>query len=127
RSRLSVQISTKLNRNHLITGEQALILPCLGRTERDMQNSGAQFVSCENSMGVVQASRGVLAPVSPHLMSEVAIICNLAAATLNARTLVDWLALSQNYHRLRAHTERSSTALESCNRPVRERGRVCWP
>ena len=75
-------VSTKLNRNHLITGEQALILPCLGRTEKDHQATGEQFVSCENSMGVVQRSQGILAPISPHLMSETAIICNLAAATL---------------------------------------------
>src|SRR5438046_2317057 len=80
RLRLSVQISTKLNRNHLITGEQALILPCLGRTEKDMQQSGEQFVSTENSMGVVQSSRGVLTPISEHLMSESAIVCHLAAA-----------------------------------------------
>ena len=77
-----MHVSTKLNRNHLITGEQALILPCLGRTEKDAQTGGEQFVSCENSMGVVQSSRGVLKPASPHLMSETAIICNLAAATL---------------------------------------------
>src|SRR3954464_14898137 len=77
RLRLSVQVSTKLNRNHLITGEQALILPCLGRTEKDMQESGEQFVTCENSMGVVQQSKGVLSPASPDVMSEIGIFCHL--------------------------------------------------
>jgi molybdopterin-dependent oxidoreductase alpha subunit len=81
RTKLSVQISTKLNRNHLITGEQALILPCRGRTEKDMQAGGEQFVSCENSMGVVQMSKGTLQPASPYLKSETEIICHLAAAT----------------------------------------------
>src|SRR5439155_21238888 len=127
RSRLSVQISTKLNRNHLITGEQALILPCLGRTERDMQNCGEQFVSCENSMGVVQASRGVLAPVSQHLMSEVAIICNLAAATLNGRTTVDWLGLSSDYDRIRDHIEHVVPGFENYDRRVREPGGFYLP
>ena len=63
RCRLTVQISTKLNRGHLITGEQALILPCLGRTEKDVQASGEQFVTVEDTMGVVHQSRGVLPPV----------------------------------------------------------------
>jgi molybdopterin-dependent oxidoreductase alpha subunit len=82
RTRLTVHVSTKLNRAHLVTGERALILPCLGRTERDRQASGEQFVSCENSMGVVQMSRGNLEPASPHLLSEVMIVARLAEAVL---------------------------------------------
>ncbi|MBV9209488.1 MAG: FdhF/YdeP family oxidoreductase, partial [Acidobacteria bacterium] len=70
RCRLTAHVSTKMNRAHLITGRQALILPCLGRTEEDMQASGAQFVSVENSMGVVHPSRGTLQPASEHLLSE---------------------------------------------------------
>ena len=70
RCRLTAQVSTKLNRSHLVTGEQALILPCLGRTERDRQKGGEQFVSVENSMGVVHSSRGALEPASTHLLSE---------------------------------------------------------
>jgi len=93
RTRLTVHVSTKLNRAHLITGEQALILPCLGRTERDVQQGGEQFVSCENSMGVVQASRGNLEPASEQLLSEVSIVAQLARATLGERTSVDWEAL----------------------------------
>src|SRR6185436_16299853 len=69
RCRLTVQISTKLNRGHLITGEQALILPCLGRTEKDRQKSGEQFVSVEDTTGVVHMSRGVLEPASEMLKS----------------------------------------------------------
>src|SRR5678816_3050383 len=67
RCRLTVQISTKLNRGHLITGREALILPCLGRTEEDLQATGAQFVSVENTTGVVHSSHGVLPPASKHL------------------------------------------------------------
>src|SRR6185295_4439652 len=69
---LTVHVATKLNRSHLVHGKQALILPCLGRTEVDLQNGQVQFVSCENSMGVVQMSKGVLQPTSKSLLSEVA-------------------------------------------------------
>ena len=72
--RLTAHVSIKLNRSHLVCGRTALILPCLGRTERDVQNGVEQFVTTENSMGVVQQSRGSLAPASPHLLSETAIV-----------------------------------------------------
>ena len=85
RCRLTAQVSTKLNRGHLITGEQALILPCLGRTEIDRQASGEQFVTVEDSMGIINPSRGNLAPASEHLLSEVAIVCGLARAVLGPR------------------------------------------
>ena len=127
RLRLSVQVSTKLNRNHLVTGEQALILPCLGRTETDLQQTGEQFVSCENSMGVVQSSRGTLTPASPHLMSETAIVCHLAAETLRGRTTVDWLACCANYDRVRDHIERVVPGFDDYNRRVREPGGFYLP
>jgi molybdopterin-dependent oxidoreductase alpha subunit len=127
RTKLSVQISIKLNRNHLITGEQALILPCLGRTERDEQASGEQFVSCENSMGVVQDSRGVLAPASPHLKSEIAIICHIALATLKDRTTVDWRGLCENYDRIRDHIEHVVPGFKDYNKRVREPGGFYLP
>jgi molybdopterin-dependent oxidoreductase alpha subunit len=127
RLRLSVQVSTKLNRNHLITGEQALILPCLGRTETDVQQSGEQFVSCENSMGVVQMSRGRLTPASPHLMSEPAIVCHLAAETLKGRTTVDWLGCCADYDRIRSHIERCVPGFDDYNRRVREPGGFYLP
>src|SRR5260370_9567132 len=86
RCRLTAHISTKLNRSHLITGERALIFPTLGRSELDVQLSGAQFVTTEDSMGIINISRGDEKPASPHLLSDVAIICRLAEATLRVRT-----------------------------------------
>jgi molybdopterin-dependent oxidoreductase alpha subunit len=125
--RLTVHVSTKLNRAHLITGERALILPCLGRTEVDVQATGPQFVSCENSMGVVQASRGSLAPASPDLLSEPMIVACLASATLSERSRVDWLALAGNYDLIRAHIERVLPGFEEYNRRVREPGGFYLP
>lgn len=127
RTKLSVQVSTKLNRNHLITGEQALILPCLGRTEVDVQKSGEQFVSCENTTCVVQLSQGVLAPASPRLMSETAIVCELAKATLGDRTTVDWSGLRDNYDRIRDHIERVVPGFDDYNRRVRQKGGFYLP
>jgi len=101
RCRLTVQVSTKLNRSHLVTGATALILPCLGRTERDVQAGGPQFVTVEDSMGLVHRSEGVLAPAAPMLLSEPAIVARLAAATLGEKSRVPWLALAENYDRIR--------------------------
>src|SRR4249920_1926688 len=78
--KLTVHVSTKLNRSHLVHGEEAIILPCLARSDKDSVNGNTQFVSCENSMGVVQSSKGVLTPVSDHLLSEPAIVCKLATS-----------------------------------------------
>ena len=80
--RLTAHVSTKLNRSHLITGEVALILPCLGRSEIDRQESGEQFVTIEDSMGIINPSRGLPKPASKHLRSEPWIIAGLAKATL---------------------------------------------
>jgi molybdopterin-dependent oxidoreductase alpha subunit len=120
RTKLTVHVSTKLNRAHLITGERALILPCLGRTERDAQASGEQFVSCENSMGVVQASRGTLEPASDQLLSETAIVAKLARATLGEKSTVDWEALAANYDLIRDSIERVVPGFDDYNRRVRE-------
>lgn len=108
---LTVQISTKLNKSHLITGRQALILPTLGRTERDTQASGEQRVTVEDSMSAVHASRGRLAPASDNLRSEVAIVCQLAkllfetddGGTRPGAPLTDWGALAGDYSLIRAH------------------------
>ena len=94
---LTVQISTKLNRSHLLTGKSALILPCLGRTELDVADNKAQFVSVENSMGVVHTSRGNLKPASDLLRSESWIVCSLAMRLLDDDHCVDWLEHSTNY------------------------------
>ncbi|HWT00176.1 MAG TPA: FdhF/YdeP family oxidoreductase [Pyrinomonadaceae bacterium] len=127
RCRLTAHVSTKLNRAHLVTGEQALILPCLGRTERDVQAAGPQFVSCENSMGVVQASRGVLEPASEHLLSEPQLVARLAAATLGEQGRVDWLKLASDYDLIRASIERVIPGFEDYNRRVREPGGFYLP
>jgi molybdopterin-dependent oxidoreductase alpha subunit len=105
RTALSVQISTKLNRSHLVTGQTALILPTLGRTERDLQGTGAQFVTVEDSTSVVHASRGRLQPAGPHLRSEVAIVTGIAEATLGSTAPVDWAALRNDYSKIRTHIE----------------------
>jgi molybdopterin-dependent oxidoreductase alpha subunit len=101
RCKLSVQISTKLNRSHLVTGQTALILPCLGRTDIDYQAAGEQFVSTENSMGVVQKSQGVLVPVADTLRSEPSIVAHLAFATLGSRLAIPWLAFAADYSLIR--------------------------
>jgi molybdopterin-dependent oxidoreductase alpha subunit len=127
RCRLTVQVSTKLNRAHLVTGRQALILPCLGRTEIDEQAGGVQFVTTENSMGVVQRSQGQLTPSSPHLRSEVAIVAGVAQATLGSRSSVDWLGLAANYDRIRDYIARVIPGFEDYNARVRQRGGFYLP
>jgi len=125
--RLTVQVSTKLNRAHLITGKQALILPCLGRTEIDIQLAGPQFVTTENSMAVVQASRGSLRPASEHLLSEPAIVARLASATLAGRSDVNWLELIADYDRIRDHIARVVPGFDDFNARVRRPGGFCLP
>jgi molybdopterin-dependent oxidoreductase alpha subunit len=116
RCHLTVQVSTKLNRSHLITGKEALILPCLGRTERDVQRGGEQFVSVEDSMGVVHASRGRLAPASPMLRSEPAIVAGIAGATLG----VDWSGYIDDYDMIRERIARVIPGFERMNARIRQ-------
>src|SRR6266545_6608104 len=120
--KLTVHVSTKLNRAHLITGEQALILPSLGRTETDVQTSGPQFVTTENSMGVVQSSRGFLPPASADLLSEPAIVTRLATATLGVRSNVAWQELAADYDLIRDHIERVVPGFDDYNARVRRPG-----
>src|SRR2546423_8355515 len=127
RCRLTAHVSTKMNRAHLVTGEQALILPCLGRTERDLQKSGGQFVSTENSMAVVEESRGSLEPASEHLLSEPAIVAQLAQATLGERSTVRWEWLVEDYDRVRDLIERVIPGFDEYNRRVREPGGFYLP
>ncbi|MEP6742830.1 MAG: FdhF/YdeP family oxidoreductase [bacterium] len=122
RCRLTAHVSTKLNRAHLITGEQALILPCLGRTEIDKQVSGPQFVTTENSMAVVQASRGFLPPASGELLSEPAIVARLASATLHGRSNINWQELIADYDRIRDHIARVVPGFDDYNKRVRRPG-----
>lgn len=119
RCQLQVHISTKLHRGHLLSRSGSLILPCLGRTEIDVQASGPQFVTVENSMSVVHRSQGHLRPASPALRSEVAIICELATAVFGSRHGIDWLALRDNYDRIRDHIEATIPGFEQFNQRVR--------
>jgi len=98
---LTVHVATKLNRSHVVPGETALLLPCLGRTEVDRQAGGEQFVTVEDSMSYVHASRGSLAPASPMLRSEVAIVCGIARATLGARSPIPWSLYEGDYRAIR--------------------------
>ena len=122
RCNLTVHIATKLNRSHLITGRTGLILPCLGRSEIDLRNGFQQFVTVENSMSVVHMSKGQLAPASPHLLSETAIIAGTAKATVGDKFGVDWNELGSNYDRLRDRISRVVPGFENFNERVRKEG-----
>ena len=124
---LTVHVSTKLNRSHVVTGEEALILPCLGRTERDLQDGGEQVVSVEDSMGMVHATRGRLDPASPHLRSEVAIITGLAEALFGPDDTVDWAGMRHDYDKIRDHVERVIPGFEQYNERVRRPGGFALP
>jgi len=104
-----------------------LILPCLGRTDIDLQNGNAQFVSCENSMSVVQMSKGVLQPPSKELLSEVAIVCRLAKKVLGNRFKVDWDALENNYDEIRMLIEKVIPGFENYNERIRKPGGFYLP
>ncbi|MEV4006226.1 FdhF/YdeP family oxidoreductase [Actinomadura sp. NPDC049753] len=126
RCRLTAQVSTKLNRSHAVTGEVALILPTLGRTERDVRETGPQIVSVEDSMGMVHASRGRLAPASGRLLSEVAIVCRLARAALPGSD-IGWEAMERDYDVIRDHVSRVVPGFEDFNARLREPGGFTLP
>ena len=131
RCKLTVHVSTKLNRSHLIHGQTALILPCFGRTDRDMQATGEQFVSCESTTGVVAQSHGVVEPTSPHLKSEVGIIGELAKHVFASRpdkvSLVDWDKLVGNYDHIRDLIEQVVPGFDQYNAKVRIPGGFYLP
>src|SRR6201981_2884410 len=122
RCKLTATVSTKLNRSHLITGERALILPCLGRTEEDIRASGKQFLTDEDSMGIINRSQGFFPPASPHLMSDVAILANLAHATLGSRTTTNWLGLAADYNLIRDAISRVISGFETFNARLANEG-----
>ena len=122
-ARLTAQVSTKLNRSHLVTGATALILPCLGRTEEDR----GRFVTTENSMGVVQMSRGRVPPASEHLLSEPEIVARLAEATLQDRTRVRYRWLAEEYDRIRDLIAQVIPGAGNYNERVRARGGFYLP
>ena len=120
---LTVQVSTKLNRGHLVTGKTALILPCLGRTERDLQPSGLQFVTTENSMGVVQPSRGHLRPASENLLSECRIVAELAAATL-PDSPIPFRPMANDYAQIREAIADVVPGFADFNQKIQQNGRI---
>jgi molybdopterin-dependent oxidoreductase alpha subunit len=130
---LTVRIGTKLNRADLVTGRESLILPCLGRTERDVrpgqqgQPPREQITSTENSMGVVQASQGRFAPAAPQLLGETEILCRLAAATLGTRATVDWKAWGNDYDLIRDGIAKVIIGCENYNRDIRRPGGFYLP
>jgi molybdopterin-dependent oxidoreductase alpha subunit len=125
--KLTVQVSTKLNRSHLITGEEALILPTFGRSDKDIIDGVEQFISCENSMGVVQMSKGNLKPVSKELMSESLIVCKLAKQVFGNTSKVNWDSYASNYDHIRQAIESTIPGFENYNERVRKPGGFYLP
>src|SRR5690606_12930132 len=123
--RLTVHISTKLNRSHVVAGEEALILPCLGRTERDVQASGEQFVTVADSMSTGHAWRGRLAPASPHLLSEVSIVCRLGRRLLG--DVLPWAEFEADYRAIRERIAAVVPGFENFEAKVREPGGFVLP
>lgn len=126
---LTVFISTKLNRNHLVTGKKSLILPCLGRTEIDKQLSGNQFVTVENSMGIVHSSVGHMKPSSNYLLSEPAIVAGIASAVESKSSFseLDWANLVEDYDRVRDLIEATIPGFENYNSRVRNKSGFYLP
>ena len=124
---LSVQVSTKLNRSHLVHGTQALILPCLGRTDLDVTAAGPQTVTVEDSMGMVHASRGPVTPSSPEQWSEVAILCRLALATLGPEDPIPWADFARDYSLIRDRIDRVIPGFENYNAKIAKAGGFALP
>ncbi|MEU0477367.1 FdhF/YdeP family oxidoreductase [Streptomyces olivaceus] len=127
RARLTVHVSTKLNRSHAVTGARALILPTLGRTERDLQGGGEQFVTVEDSMGMVHASRGRLRPASAQLLSEPAIVCRLARRVLGEDSRTPWEEFEKDYATVRDRIGRVVPGFEDFNARVAHPGGFALP
>lgn len=125
--RLTVHVSTKLNRSHLVTGSRALILPTLGRTDRDHSSQGDQFVTVEDSMGLVHSSQGRLRPPAPGVLSEVAIVCRLARAALGPSDPLPWEDFAESYDLIRDRIARVVPGFEDFNARVRTPGGFALP
>lgn len=123
---LTINVSTKLNRTHFFTGDESLILPCLGRTDSDIKNDEEQFVSVENSMGIVHQSRGTLKPVSDKMLSEPEIVCRLAKASLT-NSKVNWDKMLEHYDNIRNEIEKVIPGFENYNERVRNNGGFYLP
>lgn len=122
RTGLTVHISTKPNRSHVVHGQTSLILPTLGRSDRDDKHpGGAQFLSVENSMSVVSSTQGRLEPVSDHLLAEPVIIARMAEAIFGPEHVVDWQAMAEDYDVIRDHASRVVEGTEDFNRRIRDK------
>ncbi|MDP4250136.1 MAG: FdhF/YdeP family oxidoreductase [Bacteroidota bacterium] len=124
---LTVSVSTKLNRGHLVHGKESIILPTRSRSDIDWVNGEQQFVSTENSMGVVESSRGMLQPVSDDLMNETQIVCRMAMATLGDRSVVKWKRYHDSYDAVRDDIEKCIPGFEDYNIRVRQKGGFYLP
>jgi len=124
---LTCHISTKLNRSHLVTGKTGLILPCLGRSDQDKQATGDQFITCENSMGVVQKSQGKLSPLSKDMLSEPMIIARIADATVGDTDTIKWTWMADDYNRIRDHIEQVIPGFEKFNVRILQPGGFYLP
>lgn len=124
---MSVIVSVKLNRGHLIHGKEALILPVISRSEKDIVNGELQHVSTENSMGVVEWSRGVLDPISKHLINETHVACRMAKAVLGERSVVDWDKFINSYDAVRNDIEQCIPGFENYNERVVQKGGFYLP
>ena len=124
---LTVQVSTKLNRSHVVAGGTALIFPTLGRTERDVQRGGEQVVTVEDSMSAVHATRGRLQPASEHLLSEVAIVCRLAKRVVGDRLDADWQAFEDDYSTIRARIARVVSGFDDYEAKIAQPGGFVLP
>lgn len=124
---MSVIVSIKLNRGHLIHGKEALILPVISRSEKDMINGELQHVSTENSMGVIEWSRGVLEPISKHLINETHVACRMAKAVLGEHSVVDWDKFINSYDAVRNDIEQCIPGFENYNERVVQKGGFYLP
>ncbi|WP_020605409.1 FdhF/YdeP family oxidoreductase [Spirosoma spitsbergense] len=124
---LTIYVSTKINRGHLVTGKTALILPCLTHLDTDRQRSGQQFTSCENSMGVVSINKGMIEPLEGEMLSEVAIICGIAISTLGERTTTNWVSYVENYDNIRDDVSRVIPGFDKFNEKIRKPGGFYLP
>ncbi|MDN3579911.1 FdhF/YdeP family oxidoreductase [Mucilaginibacter flavus] len=124
---MSVHVSTKLNRSHLVHGDEALILPTLSRSDKDVVLGEDQFISSENSMGVVQMSKGMLEPISKDLLNENQIVCRMAKATLGSRSVIDWTKFEKSYDAVRDAIAKTIPGFEHYNQKVRIPGGFYLP
>ena len=124
---MTVHVSTKLNRSHLVHGKEALILPCYARSDKDIINGVEQIISCENSMGVMQQSKGVLKPISDQFLSETQIVCKLAKATLSDKSKVNWDKYQTDYDTIRDDIEKVIPGCDDFNKRIRLPGGFYLP